>query len=327
MTHPSGETTPGPEPVPTGPGLWLCVLASGSAGNCAVLVARHSHDSPRRVVLIDAGLSPLRTNKLLSLRGIRADEVDDIAFTHLDSDHCHTGWASALRPGGWRARLRVHRRHLGRAERMGLLYRHTEPFTDTLAIDDHLHADACLESHDDLGVAAFRFRAVLRDPAGQRTAHLGYATDVGHVTNGLTGLLRGVDLLAIESNYCPRLQAASDRPEFLKQRITGGSGHLSNTESAAAAAKIEPAESLVLLHLSRQCNTPGHARAAHAACSRPLTITDQISPTGWIEVRGLAGDRPACAPRPAVVTRPRTLFDHLTIPTAATTANHAEAAR
>lgn len=315
MTIAAGDHAPAHDPAPTGPGLWLCVLASGSAGNCAVLVARHSQNCPRRVVLIDAGLSPLRTNKLLALRGIRADEVDDIAFTHLDSDHCHTGWATALRPGAWRARLRIHRRHLGRAERMGLLYRHTEPFTDTLTIDDHLRADAGLESHDDLGVAAFRFHAELQDHAGPRTAHLGYATDVGHVTNALTGLLRGVDLLAIESNYCPRLQAASDRPEFLKQRITGGSGHLSNAESAAATAEINPVESLVLLHLSRQCNTPAHARAAHAACAKPLTITDQVSPTGWIQVHGRTGDRPT-TPSPTIVTRARTLFDHLPRPAA-----------
>ena len=52
----------------------LCVLASGSRGNCSVLVIPATPDTPRRVYLIDAGLSPRRTASLLSDRGIRPDD-------------------------------------------------------------------------------------------------------------------------------------------------------------------------------------------------------------------------------------------------------------
>ncbi len=280
-----------PPPLPAALGLSLCVLASGSAGNCSALVWRAGPGSPRRVVLLDAGLSPRRTAVLLAERGIRVDEVDDIVFTHLDTDHCHAGWGRAIRPGGWRARLRVHRRHMGRAGRMGLLFRHTEPFGDDLPIDDSLSARVCVMSHDSLGVAAFRFEA---ESAGQRT-HLGYATDLGHVTNELTAMLAGVDVLAIESNYCPRMQVESDRPEFLKRRIMGGGGHLSNAESADAAAEIGPAGTLVLLHLSRQCNTPEKAMAAHARVGRPVVISAQTEATGWITARACAEDGTAGA--------------------------------
>ncbi|XOV75295.1 MAG: hypothetical protein ACFHWZ_18080 [Phycisphaerales bacterium] len=50
----------------------------------------------------------------------------------------------------------------------------------------------------------------------------------------------GVDVLAIESNYCRDMQVASDRPEFLKSRIMDGSGHLSNDECLDAVHAISP---------------------------------------------------------------------------------------
>lgn len=299
-----GAATPpaSPVPCPRGPGLWMCVLASGSSGNCTVLVHRAHADAPRRVVLVDAGLSPRRTGVLLLERSIRPDEVDDIVFTHLDSDHCHAGWPGAIRPAGWRATFHVHRRHLGRAERAGLLCRRTRVFDDSFGLGDDLLARATLLDHDDLGVAAFRFDA--RTPAGSAT--LGFATDLGHVTDSLVALTRRVSVLAIESNYCPRLQAASDRPEALKQRITGGSGHLSNRESAGAVREIGPAEALVLLHLSRQCNTPERALREHADGACPIHVTSQDRPTAWIAVPATSADATARVTPPA-----RTLFDRI----------------
>lgn len=300
MTTPPHITMPTPPPEL---GLSFCVLASGSSGNCSVLVHRTEPGAPRRVVLIDAGLSPRRTGKLLAERGIRTDEVDDIVFTHLDTDHCHSGWPAAIRPGGWRAKLRIHRTHLGRAERAGLLFHHTEPFDDAVRIDPHLHARVTTLSHDSLGVAAFRF--VAKTPAGE--SHVGFATDLGRPTAPLIELLRGVDLLAIESNYCPEMQADSDRPEFLKQRITGGAGHLSNQESAWAATRIRPSERVVLLHLSRQCNAHETALTAHRGVSCPVDLSTQHQPTPWFTIAG----RPTheCANTPAVTRSARSLFD------------------
>lgn len=283
-------------------GLSFCVLASGSSGNCSVLVHRAAPGSPRRVVLIDAGLSPRRTGRLLSERGIRPDEVDDIVFTHLDTDHCHPGWATAIRPGGWRARLRIHRRHMGRAERAGLLFNPAQPFEDDLRIDPHLSARVTTLSHDDLGVAAFRFRAPT--PAGE--GHLGFATDLGRTTRELEDLLRGVDLLAIESNYCPQMQADSDRPEFLKRRITGGAGHLSNQEAARLSRSTTPREQLVLLHLSRQCNSPEAAIRSHADAPCPVALSAQHAATQWFRVRGSA-ERGGGRSTPTVHVR--SLFD------------------
>lgn len=273
----------------------LCVLASGSKGNCAVLVVPKTATTARRVILLDAGLSPSRTRGLLMDRGIRTDEVDEIVFTHLDSDHCHSGWVNAIRPGSvtgaWRATLRVHRMHMGRAERMGLLYAKTDPFDDVFEPARGVKLESLMLAHDDLGVAVFRGTI---DLPNRERASFGYATDLGHVTTGLIEHLSGVDVLAIESNYCPVLQESSGRPAFLKKRIMGGAGHLSNEQAAMVVSRSKPREHLVLLHLSQECNEPAIAMGHHhrfldtdEGCS--CVVSSQTEPTPWIPIRGKVG--------------------------------------
>lgn len=258
-----------------GTGARLCVLASGSSGNCTVLSLATG------LVLIDAGLSPRRTGKMLAALGLGLDQVSDVIITHLDHDHFHSGWGGAL-PS--RARVRLHRRHLGRAAREGMLHHRTEPFEGPFELAGAGVVSPALLEHDSLGVAAFRMEF---DGGGS----LGFATDVGRPTARLVEHLRGVDVLAIESNYCPKMQAASARPWFLKSRIMGGAGHLSNPQCVRAAQDIGPARHVVLLHLSRECNRPELAAEGHAGAGYGLTISSQDSPTSWIEVSGLPRKR------------------------------------
>lgn len=287
MIHRTGEPDIGPDDAGA-----LCVLASGSKGNCAVLVVPKTATTARRVILLDAGLSPSRTRGFLLERGIRTDEVDEIVFTHLDSDHCHSGWVNAIRPGSvtgaWRATLRIHRLHMGRAERMGLLYSKTEPFEDVFEPARGVRLDSLMLAHDDLGVAVFRGTINLPN---RPVASFGYATDLGHVNTGLIDHLSGVDVLAIESNYCPVLQENSARPAFLKKRIMGGAGHLSNEQAAMVVSRSKPREHVVLLHLSQECNEPAIAMGHHQrfletdeGCS--CVVSSQHEPTHWISIRG-----------------------------------------
>ncbi|MEM7623841.1 MAG: MBL fold metallo-hydrolase [Planctomycetota bacterium] len=242
--------------------------------------------------------------KILAIDGLRLLQIDDIIYTHLDRDHAHPGWCSA---SGCRAVRRIHRRHIRRAERDGHAYKRCEVFEDVFDLGESVRVSPVLSSHDQFGVSVFRFDI---GGAGGSRASMGFATDVGTITDGWPDHVRGVDVLAIESNYCPDLQIASDRPEFLKQRIMGGSGHLSNQESAVAAQHIAPEQRLVLLHLSQQCNSAELAQRAHAVHTRAnprleVTVTTQNEPTPWLWVT-------ACRPRPMGtprVTREPSLFD------------------
>ncbi len=252
----------------------LCVLASGSRGNCSAVVTHHA-DGNRDVVLFDLGLSPRRTRQTLESIGVSIEDVRGAVLTHLDSDHCHTGWAKGR---GNLFPLYLHERHMGRAERTGFLNNRAVRFNaEQFEVASSMSVRATLMSHDQLGVAAFRVEL-------SSGATLGYATDVGHGTQDLAEHLNGVDVLAIESNYCPYLQKTSPRPSWLKNRIMGGSGHLSNAQSAELVRAIAPAQQVVLLHLSQECNKPETALRAHDTDALQITVSGQNEPTPWIDI-------------------------------------------
>jgi phosphoribosyl 1,2-cyclic phosphodiesterase len=318
--------------------LAFCILGSGSAGNCTALLAgedahshapadrdplahglahpRHelptrAHPTPgRSCTLLDAGLSPRRTHRLLAGLGRSIDDVAAIVLTHLDTDHFHRGWLRVIarRREDQRAQpltVHVHRRHRSAAWRSGLTARETALFHDQLELPDGVFAQPVLLAHDDLGSVGFVI---------EREGHrLGYATDLGRVPRALLDGFVNLHALAIESNYDPPMQRESLRPAFLKRRIMDGRGHLSNEQALEAVRQIERRSRwlshIALLHLSQECNCPHRVRRLWQrdmphALGR-LTISQQRQPTPLLRV--------ACPPHartPAPVRQPM-LFDLL----------------
>lgn len=87
---------------------------------------------------------------------------------------------------------------------------------------------------------------------------LGIFTDVGHSFAGLQGLLESVDAAYLECNYDPHLLETGSYPRYLKERIKGPGGHLSNDESArllTACGRCVP-EWIAVAHLSEDNNRP-----------------------------------------------------------------------
>ncbi len=258
----------------------LCVLASGSRGNCSLLRVRTSSNAAPKHLLIDLGLSPRRTTRLLAEHGLTLDRIDAVLMTHLDQDHCHPGWSATTMADATlprRTEVLISRGHRGRAARLSFNGGRYWPFATPFSISG-VNVNPLLNPHDELGTACFR----ITFDGGS----LGFATDLGRISDTLVAHLRGVDVLAIESNYCEQMQLSSDRPAFLKQRIMGGKGHLSNGESAEAVRRIAPAEHVVLLHLSEQCNRPELALGVHALTHSAgrMTVTSHDQPTAWIPI-------------------------------------------
>jgi phosphoribosyl 1,2-cyclic phosphodiesterase len=259
----------------------LCVLSSSSRGNCSVLALEEG--ASRVAWLIDLGLSPRRTRTLLREAGLGDFAIAGALLTHLDHDHIHSGWIGCL-PQGWRVML--HARHVHRAMSMGILSHEVTTYERDFVLMPGTHSGLShgevrvwpkLNAHDDLGSVAFRISLAVGE--------VGYATDIGRPTHELVDHLRGVDVLAIESNYCPQLQRESSRPDFLKQRIMGGKGHLSNEQSARLVRAMEPTSDVVLLHLSQQCNTPAIAMSHHQHRGVAVHVASPISPTALVRVR------------------------------------------
>jgi phosphoribosyl 1,2-cyclic phosphodiesterase len=277
--------------------LELCILASGSSGNCAVV------RTPGGVMLIDLGIGPRVTAQRMDGTGVGVADVQAVCLTHLDSDHFRPIWASTLVKRG--IRVYVHRERVQHL--LSLVDPEIAPELARLVVPFHVgdfeplagvRCSPLMVAHDRTGSHAFVVQATGADGAHGR--RLGYATDLGHVPGPLLDLFRDLDVLAIEANYDPQMQLASPRPFFLKNRIMGGSGHLSNQQALdAVRALLDRAtraggrlpEHIVLLHRSRQCNCPKIVQALFSRDARigpRLTMTDQYARTEWLRPREVA---------------------------------------
>jgi len=280
--------------------LELCVLGSGSSGNSTVVRAAAG------AFLIDAGFGPRATEGRLHGTGLAVADISAIVLTHLDSDHFNYHWLLTILKYG--IRVYVARRHVRqflqapevrdlrgkravKGEPADGFDRLVMPFDESLAPLPGVHIEVLPLVHDEAG--SHGFVIICGD------YRVGYATDLGCVSEELITRFCGADVVAIESNYDPFMEEHSGRPWQLKRRIMGGSGHLSNEQAFAAvraildrtAAVCGPGRlprHIVLLHRSRQCNCPKLLRTLFAGDPRVapvLTLADQQERTPWLHAR------------------------------------------
>lgn len=255
--------------------LELCILASGSAGNAAIL------RSPAGVLLIDAGIGPRTLTKRLDGTGVRPTDISALCLTHLDGDHFSPRWVSTLR----RLNIPVYC-HANKIDGLALSFPDLVPLIRPFKITpfspiEGLTCDPIHFAHDRLGSHGF-----VVDGFGYR---IGYATDLGHVPPHFFDQFRDLDCIALESNYDPQMQADSARPWFLKRRITGGHGHLSNAQALAAIRKLldcarQLPDHIVLLHRSQECNCPELVHRLFSTDRRiapRLTLAQQHERSQW----------------------------------------------
>ncbi len=263
----------------------LCVLASGSGGNCSLI------RSGAEVFMVDCGIGPRTTAQRLAGTGISVAQIKSICLTHLDRDHFNPLWTQTLLLHQIKVLCpsdRVHEVMAAVADerlRPLVIPFRQDPFEPAAGVV----ATSLRLAHDRTGSHAFHFSA--------QTGSIGYATDLGRVPEALVNHFCGVDLLAIESNYDPHLQRTSGRPLFLQKRITGGGGHLSNAQAYAAvkaifdkcarAGKTLPRK-VVLLHRSRQCNCPKIVMelfSDDARIASRLVLSEQSERTEWLAAK------------------------------------------
>lgn len=251
----------------------VCVLASGSSGNCIFA------GSATTRILIDAGLSGRETDRRLALIGESSASIQGICLTHEHTDHT-TGLAAL---------------HL----RAGIPLYANAGTIDAVRQDDTLRAlkwqvftTGAAFPIGDLTITPFSVSHDAYEPVGFIVAaervRVGIVTDIGVRTQLVQERLRHCQALIIEANHDERLLADARRPWHLKQRIAGRQGHLSNRHAAELIAEIAGAEldRVFLSHLSLDCNRPELAlKPAREALHRRgfahvrvcLTYTDQIS--------------------------------------------------
>lgn len=252
-------------------------LGSGSSGNATIVEGRSGTSVTR--LLVDCGLGMRQLEQRLGSAGLVAGDIDAIFVTHEHSDHIGCARQFALRQ-----RIPV------------WMSRGTHAGARDTGVDALLQfaSDGMAIALGDLCVIPFTVPHDAREPLQLRctdgNTSLGILTDLGHATDHVLQHLASCQALLLECNHDTELLAASSYPAFLKKRVGGKHGHLSNAASAhiAAALRHPGLATVVAAHLSRENNRPELARAALAQAldrsAADIGVADPFTGTDWIAV-------------------------------------------
>ena len=258
-------------------------LASGSSGNALLL----SHDGTH--LLVDAGISCRRITTALRELGLALEDLAAIFITHTHSDHI-AGLQTMLKrpiPSIWA----TEQTGRGLCYRLAGVEEHLETIAPCQSVDlNGVSVTAVPTSHDAPGACGFRF-----DTAN---GSVGVLTDSGYITDEAADLLPGVDLAVLEANHDIETLRSGPYPYYLKQRILGTEGHLSNEASARFAVTLAEsgASEIVLAHLSRENNTPAMARTAveTALSAAGLSPALSVAPRDTVSTAYVVNRRSVC---------------------------------
>ncbi len=261
----------------------LCTLYSGSTGNAAYL------ETPHARILIDAGKCARTLLASLKEIGVEIDTVDAIFITHDHNDH-----VAALEVLTKKHPIPVHILY-----KSALRYKTTQPEALCACMqmykspaDVHVQIGDVLVTafptpHDSRDSMGFRLTVTAEDGAH----HIGYATDIGYVSDAVKEGLLGCEAVVLESNHDEEMLKNGLYPYDLKVRILSRKGHLSNRDCADFACELyeQGMRNLLLAHLSEHNNVPDIAYDETACALAGLPVKLMVASP--VEVTMLTGDR------------------------------------
>ena len=257
--------------------LRFASIGSGSKGNCLVAEVGSTR------VLIDCGLTPRETEKRLARIGLVPTGISGILITHEHDDHAGQVYpfAALHRIPVWLTYgTQVALSESGKVP--GAVETRTIHGRDTFAIGD-VEVQPYTVPHDAREPVQF----VLSDGAFR----LGVLTDIGASTAHVEATLSGCDALVLETNHDLEMLLDGDYPKWLKERIAGPFGHLSNESSEKLLAALDRSrlKHVIAAHLSHQNNRPELAREALAramGCAQDwIGLATQDEGFAWRELR------------------------------------------
>ncbi len=217
-------------------------IASGSDGNCSYF------SSGRANILIDAGISKKRINEGLKAYDTDVSKIDAILISHEHSDHiCALGVIEN------KDNIPIYAtKETIREIKLKKEFK-TEPELIEIEPDKafkigDIKVNPFSVSHDAANPVAYRLEC------GKRS--FGICTDLGYFDDYTVNNLKGLDSVLIESNHDVRMLETGPYPYYLKRRILGAQGHLSNESSGRLISSImhDDMGKIVIGHLSKQNN-------------------------------------------------------------------------
>lgn len=249
--------------------LRFASLGSGSRGNGTLVQYANS------AVLIDCGFSVAETERRLARLGVAPRSLGAILVTHEHSDHA-SGVARFAAKHGVTVMSSV-----GTRIAAGLGATRTLRAGEAVTVGD-LEVTPVAVPHD----AAEPLQFVVGDGARR----VGVLTDLGHPAPEVIAAFAACEALVLECNHDRALLDGGPYPDFLKARVGGDRGHLSNTQAAALLAGVAHGrlQHVVAAHLSEKNNRPDLAQTALAAvlgCNPGhIAVAAQATGLDWREV-------------------------------------------
>ena len=219
----------------------VCNLASGSSGNCTYIETENTR------ILIDNGKPLSYIFDALNELKVDPATIDAILITHEHSDHIK----------GIEKFARTYNTHIYAHYEISEIIRnqiHIDPsqfnfFDSDFHIGD-LHIQPFPLPHDSKYCVGYR--------VSERDAVVSICTDLGHFGDDTFEAVKSSALIYLEANYDPEmLMSYPNYPPFLKRRINGPRGHLSNINCAKAIERLVKSGTrlVVLSHISEHSNT------------------------------------------------------------------------
>ena len=270
--------------------LSITSLNSGSNGNCYYI------GNEQEAVLVDVGLTCRETEKRMNLLGLSMKKVKAIFISHEHTDHIkglpviaqkyslpvyitnntYTGGSLRLRPG---------------------LTKEFRPYE--MVNIGSLAVTAFPKYHDAADPHSFIISC--------NGITIGVFTDIGAPCDRLIKYFSQCHAAFLEANYDEALLENGRYPFFLKNRIRGGNGHLSNRQALEIFTRHKPAfmSHLFLSHLSKDNNCPqlAHQLFHEQANGTEIIIASRYEQTPVYIIRATGERRIAISP---IVKRPTT---------------------
>ena len=239
----------------------LCSIASGSSGNCIYVGDAQTH------LLVDTGISKKRIEEGLAKLEIKGDELEGILITHEHVDHIQGLGVFSRKyeipiyaTPGTIAGIRNYKK-LGNLPD-GLLH---EVEVDQPFSLGTLNIDPFAISHD------------ANEPSGYRIDNgkkaVAVATDLGIYDDYTVEHLKDLNAVVLEANHDIRMLQVGKYPYYLKQRILGDRGHLSNENAGRLLCRLlhDNMKAIFLGHLSRENN---YEELAYETVCSEVTLGD-----------------------------------------------------
>lgn len=248
-------------------------LQSGSNGNCIYV---ETNDIK---LLFDAGISSIQAKQRLAEFGREIRDVDALIISHDHADHVRCAGVYQRRFGmpvyiTPKTMDRAMKKH-GIGHTNNINYFHSG---EKIQFND-VSVQTIPSPHDGVDGSVFVVSS------GKK--RMGIWTDLGHVFQDLFSVIPSLDAVFLESNYDPYMLANGIYPAFLRQRIQGPKGHISNMEAAELLLAGSRLQWACLSHISNNNNTPRTALKTHRdIVGEDLTLytASRYNPTGILSI-------------------------------------------